>query len=947
MNNRFWFPPLRPSFSFGISYKRLLGLLALLICSQVSVPALIIQDLRCDYLKDPLGIDVPDPRLSWVLESSKTNARDEHQRAYQILVASSPRALEESAADLWNSGRVGSDQSIQIPYGGRPLVSGQQCFWKVRVWDQAGKISVWSQPSRWTMGLLKASDWHAKWIGLDEPNNEPEDRRLPARLLRREFDVAKPVRRATAYVCGLGLFEFYLNGARMGNHVLSPGLTDYTKRAFYVTFDATPQMRLGTNAVGVMLGNGRFYAPRSKIPTATVSYGFPKLLFQMRVEYADGTSSELVSDASWKLTTDGPIRANSEYDGEVYDARKEMPGWAEAGFDDSIWQTAQLVSGCDGRSAQGKAGPSNVGIGCRLAAQMIDPIRVVTNLQPVAITNPKPGVYIFDMGQNMVGWCRLKVAGPVGTEITLCHAEALKSDGTLYLDNIRSAKVTDTYILKGAGEEFYEPRFTYHGFRYVEMKGFPGKPSLAAIEGRVVHDDLRSTGDFVCSNPHLNQIYQNIRWGLRGNYRSIPTDCPQRDERQGWLGDRSAESKGETYLFDTAALYTKWLQDMVDAQKPEGSVPDVCPAYWPIYSDNVTWPSSTVIIPSALYEQFGDATVVASHYASAKKWMQYMTSFITNGIISRDTYGDWCVPPEDPKLIHSNDPARKTDKGLLATAYFYLDAKRMQGYARLLRKTEDASYFTDLAETLKRAFNTKFFNNSTGYYDNGSQTSCVLPLAFGLVPEGERERVFAHLVKSITEGTQGHIGTGLVGGQWLMRVLSDNGRPDLAYSIAAQTTYPSWGYMVEQGATTIWELWNGNTADPAMNSGNHVMLVGDLGIWLFEYVGGFRPDPEEPGFKHISLRPEAVGDLRFVRATHESPYGLISSEWSRQNQRFKWAISIPCNTTATVCVPAKNFHKVTESGKPAVKARKVSFVRMDQGHAIFTVGSGHYLFESR
>ncbi len=551
------------------------------------------------------------------------------------------------------------------------------------------------------------------------------------------------------------------------------------------------------------------------------------------------------------------------------------------------------------------------------------------------------------MGQNMVGWCRLKVSGPRGTEVRLRHAETLKPDGTLYLDNIRSAKVTDTYTLKGRGTEVYEPRFTYHGFRFVEMTGYPGKPELSSLEGQVVHDDLQTAGEFACSNPLLNRIYRNIVWGVSGNYRSIPTDCPQRDERQGWLGDRSAECKGETYLFDTAALYAKWLQDMADAQKPNGSVSDVCPAFWPIYSDNVTWPSSTVIIPGALREQYADERIIATHYDSAKKWMDYMGGFIRDGIIARDSYGDWCVPPEDPKLIHSNDPKRRTDKALLATAYFYHDAQLMARYATLLGKTEDARHFTELAEKLKAAFNAKFFRADTGQYDNGSQTSCVLPLAFGLVPDGERERVFRHLVSKITDETQDHIGTGLIGGQWLMRVLTAGGRADLAYTIASQKTYPSWGYMVEKGATTIWELWNGDTADPAMNSGNHVMLVGDLGIWLYESLAGIKPDPAQPAFKHILMRPEPVGDLQSVKATHHSPYGLIASDWQKQSGVFRWNITVPANTTATVYVPAKTAESVTESGKSVARALGVKLLRLENDRAVLSVGAGTYRFESK
>jgi alpha-L-rhamnosidase len=1041
-----------------------------------------------------MGIDVLQPRLSWVLEPVKHASRGQFQSAYQILVASSEALLSNDRGDLWDSGRVSSGQSIQVAYAGRPLSSLQQCFWKVRVWDKDGRGSNWSPIAGWSMGLLRPDDWHGSWVGLDgadpeskvtgtswiwfpegHPEKEapvatryfrrafelpsgrslksarwlvagddqftafvngtrvgsgasfksassfdvlgllhpgrnvlaaavenkgehpspagflslleiqfqegnslllptdetwqssaeeftgwynpayddstwlparklgpvgmepwgdvagPEERRLPARWLRKEFPVERKVRRATAYVSGLGLSELYINGKRMGDAVLSPGLTEYPQRVYYVTHDITRQLKRGQNALGVVLGNGRFFAPRGKVPTETRSFGFPKLLFEMRIEYEDGSTAMVVSDSTWKITDHGPIRANNEYDGEEYDARMEMPGWNLQGYDDSNWQPARTVSAPAGQ----------------LASEMTPPLRVMDTLKPVSMTQPRPGVFVFDLGQNLVGWCRLHVSGPRGTTVSLRHAETLKPDGTLYLDNLRSARVTDTYILSGKRTEVYEPRFTYHGFRYVEVTGYPGRPNLSTIEGRVVHDALEAVGDFACSDVLLNRIYQNIRWGVCGNYRSIPTDCPQRDERQGWLGDRSAESKGETYLFNTAPLYTKWLQDMADAQRDSGSVSDVCPAYWPLYSDNVTWPSSTVIIPEALREQCADEVVVRSHYESAKRWMNYMERFVTNGIIARDSYGDWCVPPEDPKLIHSGDPARKTAPALLATAYFFHDATLMAREAERLQKMEDARHFTELAENLKAGLNRKFLDEGAGQYDNGSQTSCVLPLAFGLVPEPQRVRIFQHLLAKIRDESHGHIGTGLIGGQWLMRVLSDNGRADVAYGIATQRTYPSWGYMIEKGATTIWELWNGDTADPSMNSGNHVMLVGDLGIWLFEYLAGIKADPNQPGFKHIIMHPEPVGDLKFVRAAHYSPFGWIVSDWTRDRAGLHWHITVPENTTATVYVPARDADSVTEGNRDAFGAPGVRFVGMKDGRAVFEVGSGDYKFQSR
>jgi alpha-L-rhamnosidase len=1056
-------------------------------------------DLRCEYLADPLGIDVLQPRLSWVLEANQS-VRGQYQTAWQVLVSSSSAQLAHDYGDLWDSGKVAGDQSIQVAYHGVDLQSRQECYWKVRVWDKDGKVSHWSAPATWSMGLLRSADWHGQWIGLDEnraatlvegtywiwfpeghpekgapvgtrffrlafdlpaekkiksarwliaadnqfvafangkqigmgssykgakpldlvpvlhsgrnvlavratntgseanpagllsrieiqfesgeplvlitddtwsasaeefagwntaafedstwlpamklglagmePWGEvagPEDCRLPARWLRKEFEVEPKLVRATAYYSGQGASELYLDGIKVSDDVLSPALSDYSKRVYYVTRDLTSQLRAGRHALGVVLGNGRFFAPRGRVPTGTQSYGAPKLLFELRLDYADGSCAVVVSDRSWKLTADGPIRANNEYDGEEFDARMDLGPWSRPGYDDHAWTSAQVLEAPAGA----------------LASQKIPPIRVTETMEPISVklvqssSTNGPATYIYDFGQNLVGWCRLRISGPAGPQVALRHAETLKPDGTLYVDNLRSARATDTYILDGRSNQIYEPRFTYHGFRFVELSGYPGKPGLHALQGRVVHDDLDRAGQFECSNPLLNRIYQNVMWGVRGNYRSIPTDCPQRDERQGWLGDRSAESRGETYLFNTAALYAKWLQDMADAQKPAGSVPDVCPPYWPIYSDNVTWPSSSIIIPGTLYDQFGDRTVVQNHYESARLWMQYMRRFVTNGIISKDSYGDWCVPPEDPQLIHSKDPARKTDPALIATAYFYKDALLMRRYALLLCRNADAQMFGDWAVELNSAFNSKFYRQDLGQYDNGTQTSCVLPLAFGLVPESERRRVFDHLVEKITHDCNNHIGTGLIGGQWLMQVLTENGRPDLAYILASQKTYPSWGYMVEKGATTIWELWNGDTADPAMNSGNHVMLVGDLITWLYEDLAGIKPDPEHPAFKHLIMRPEPTGDLSYVKASHNSAFGAVLSDWRRRENTFTWNVTVPVNCSATLWIPASAPEAVLESGRPISRAAGLHYLRVEKGRVLIVAGSGRYHFESR
>ena len=817
--------------------------------------------------------------------------------------------------------------AVKIEFeSGEPLLyqSGNQWRAIAKVedgWEKPGYLdSAWQAAKE--LGAYGMAPWkEAGYIGAH---------RLPARMLRKEFAVDKKVRRANVYFSGQGTSELYLNGAKVGDAVLSPGLTDYDKHVLYVTYDVTKQLAQGKNAIGIMLGNGRYYAPRIDIPIRTRDFGYPKANLQLNVEYEDGSRLSVASDESWKLSVNGPIRANNEYDGEEYDARRELAGWSRAGFDDSKWEAAQTVGA-----------PAGL-----LSAQMAEPLRVTETLKPLSVKQLKPGVYIYDMGQNLVGWCRLRVNGPKGTQVTLRHAETLEPDGSLYIDNLRSAKATDVYTLKGGGPEVWEPRFTYHGFRYVEVTGFPGEPLAAALEGRVVHDDMDRAGEFTSSSDMLNKIHHNMFWGIRGNYRSIPTDCPQRDERQDWLGDRGQVSRSESYMFDVAAFYSKWMTDLEDSQRPSGSIPDVSPNYWPLYNDDLTWPGTIVFVHGMLYDQYADKRVLGRGYDAMKKWIDYEKTFVKEGLISKDQYADWCVPPEDPKLIHSLDPARVTDKTLIATSYYYELLRQMSRYARILDKPADAAEFDRLSAAVKDVFQRRFFKLESRMYDNGTQTSSVLPLYFGMVPEDFRPAVVETLVRNIEQKSDGHVGTGLVGAQWLMRTLSDNGQADLAYKIATQKTYPGWGYMVEQGATTVWELWNGNTADPAMNSGNHVMQIGDLAVWMYEYLAGIRADPENPGFRHAIIRPYPAGDLTFVKGTHKTMYGALSSSWKRAQGQFTLDITVPANTTATVWVPAKDAAAVTESGRNPAEVKGVKFVKSEAGSAVFEVESGAYTFKS-
>jgi alpha-L-rhamnosidase len=895
-----------------------------------SVGGLHPYNLRCERLLDPLSIDKQNPHLSWISQSQQ---RAQKQTTYQILVASNMENLNANNGDLWDSKKVASDQSYAVIYSGKQLTSGTDCFWKVKTWDKNGKESEWSQPAHWSMGLLLKNDWKGQWIGLDttigKDDAKSEFRRLSARFLRKEFKTTKTIKRAVAYVCGLGLFELYVNGQKIGDQVLIPALSEYNKRAYYITFDITSKLKHGKNALGVILGNGRFFAPRNK---NTTTYGFPKLLLQLNIEYIDGSTESIVSDQSWKLTADGPIVANNEYDGEEYDATKELTGWDAPGFDDSNWMKPDVV----------KPGSP------KICSQMTEPIKVMETIKPVSVKEVKPGVFIFDMGQNMVGWVSMKVQGEKGRTVTLRFAETLQSDGTLNLANIRLAQVTDIYTLKGKGTEAFEPRFTYHGFRFVEMKGFPGNLDLSTIEGKVVYDNMQTLGLITTSNETINTIYKNAYWGIRGNYRSIPTDCPQRDERQGWLGDRAIGSKGESYIFDNAKLYAKWLQDIDDAQRKDGSIPNVAPTYWKLYDDNVTWPGTYLIIANMLYAQYGNVEPIRKHYDSMRKWVLYMkNNYLKEGILIKDVHGDWCMPPENPLLIHSQDPQRQTSGEILSTTYYCHMLWLMQRFAYILGKPEDVQEYQSLAESVKAAYNHKFFNAELNQYGNNTVTANTLSLAFDLVPDNQKEAVFQNVVDKTLGDFRGHISTGLVGTQWISRIFTQYGRAEITYRLATNTDYPSWGYMAKKGATTIWELWNGDTADSFMNSGNHVMLLGDLIIWFYENLAGIKSDEEYPGFKNIIMKPTITGDLKFVKASYQSTYGEIKSEWDIRSGQFVWNVSIPANATATVYLPIESESDAKEGGLLASSAEGVKFLKMENRSAVFEVGSGSYSFSSK
>jgi len=905
-----------------MNFKTYIAIISIFLLPLKQAAAQIaLQHTTCEMLENPLGIDVQKPRFAWYITAKERNVL---QTAYQVLVSSSSEKLAANDGDLWDSQKVNSSESIHVTYNGKALKSREKAYWKVKIWTNAGQ-SEWSSDNSFSMGLLFYKDWPKGWIGFDRAfpwDNIKTDSRLSARYYRKEFQSTKNIKSATVSIIGLGLYELYINGRKVGEDVLSPSATDYTKNVKYNTYDVTNDLRNGKNAIGTVLGSGRFFAMRQHSkPYKIKTFGFPKVLLNLHIEFTDGTSSNIDTDESWRGTANGPIRSNNEYDGEDYDATKEMPGWNAVGFDDSKWLKAEFVQEPTGT----------------IEAQMNENMRVMQTLKPVSISKISGNRYILDMGQNMVGWLQINVKGQKGGQVKLRFAESLQNNGELFTANLRDAKCTDTYTFGGKIEETWQPTFSYRGFRYVEISGLNYAPSTKDFSGKMIYDNMKTVGNFETSNALLNQIFKNAWWGIAGNYKGIPIDCPQRNERQPWLGDRGAVALGESFLFDNGRFYTKWLEDIRNAQKEDGAIPDVAPAFWRYYSDNMTWPGTFLLIADMVYKQTGDVNALRDNYPAMKKWLAYMSDrYLEDGILTKDSYGDWCMPPVTIEAGRGKSADKKYPSALLSTAYYFHFMQMMMEFSHILQQQSDYNDFQKQAETLKAAFNKKYYN-SKGYYADNALTDNIIPLYFGLVPDNKTDLVFKNIVFTVEVTNKGHLSNGLVGVQWLMRCLNDYGRPDLAFTIATQKTYPGWGYMIENGATTIWELWNGNTADPKMNSQNHVMMLGDLLIWYYENLAGIKSD--QPAFKTVIMKPEMVAGLDKVNADFISPYGKIKSQYSRTTKEFNWQISIPPNTRATIYIPAEKRTQVAEKG-----IRDIKFIKMEKDRAVFEIGSGDYAF---
>ncbi len=1055
----------------------------LLLSAIVSAPAsaAVVENLRCEYKVAPIGIDVPNPRLSWQWGDEGAWRK---QGAYQVLVASSPEKLAQGIGDLWDTKKVVSDEPVAA-YAGRALLTHQRCYWKVRVWEEIGSSSPWSEIASWTMGLTNQKEWTAQWIGCDraepigidgkapplsvsvrdaqwicgpdgnngtapagkryfareveipagakiknaalhaagdnlfavsvngkqvaqgedwrhtipadvtkllvpgknillgmvdnlaekgpnsqgpmglfvsldvdledgkritvlsdkswktarDPNEDAEKwtdskelgkngaepwgkvrasgvaEYLPATYLRRAFKLEQVPVRAVVYATAHGAYELHLNGQRVGDEYFAPGFTNYEKRALFRTYDVTKLLKTGDNALGAILGDGWFRGNLSIL--GQNRYGSKTRLYaQLHMFFANGDRGVLVTDGEWKAGF-GPILESDMQAGETYDARREIKGWNEAGFDDSKWFKPETVVSFAETTKL-------------IAAHAGPPVRAQSEIKPIAISEPKPGLYVFNMGQNFAGWARLKVQAKAGTVITMRFGEMLNPDNTVYRENLRSARAIDTYVCKGAGLETWEPHFTYHGFQYVEVEGLPQKPTTDAITGIVVHSDLEQTGKFECSNPLFNKIWSNVLWGQKSNYFDIPTDCPQRDERLGWTGDTQVFVRTGAYNQDVNAFFTKWMDDLVDEQGADGDFPNMAPSLHGGWSPG--WADAGIIVPWTMYQVYGDKRLLEKHYDAIEKHVTYYQSHAPNFIVPDAGFGDWLAIGSD------------TPKRLIYLAYFAHSAKLLSNISAVVDKKVNADKYQKLFEDVRKEFQSKFVAPD-GKIGNGSQTGYLMALRFDLLTPEQRVKAADLLVKDI-EAHNGHLTTGFLGVNLLLPTLTDIGRTDVAYKMMSNTTFPSWGYSIEQGATTMWERWNSYTKNDgfgpvSMNSFNHY-AYGSCGEWLYRTVLGI--DALEPGFKKIIIKPEPGPGLTWARGSYNSLRGPIRTSWKIEGGKLQLDATIPTNSTAEIHVPSPNAAAVTSNGRPAAQMRGLKLLREEKGFTVFSAEPGSYSF---
>ena len=890
--------------------------------------------MKCENKINPIGIDISDPHFSWNLESDQ---RDIYQSAYHILVSSSLDELNDNNGDIWDSKKINSNQSIQIEYEGKELLSEMKYYWKIRVWDEDGVVSKWSESSSWEMGLMNQSDWIAKWINDGEKtaeNNKELYEDDPAPLFRRDFNLEKEIKKARLYITGVGYYEATINGERVGNHYLDPGWTDYKLRVLYSTYDVSNLIKNGGNSIGVTLGNG-WYNP---LPMEMWGYlnlrehlsiGRPQFIAQLNIEFADGTNQTIISNEEWK-TTNGPIIRNNIYLGEVYDARKEIKNWDIFGFDDSKWKSAKI--------SEEKLG--------KLQAQNQPPIKITGKLKAVKIAESKPDTYIIDMGQNFAGWIKLKVEAPKGTEIKLRYGELLYEDGSLNVMTSVAGQIkgnnldgtprggefspdtawqSDTYITSGKGIEYYAPRFTFHSFRYVEITGYPGEPQLDAIEGLRLSSDLEKTGSFECSNEVFNNIQKITEWTFLSNVFSVQSDCPHR-ERFGYGGDITTTSDAFIYNFNMSDFYTKVVRDFQEAARSDGKFTDTAP-FVGIQYCGIGWALAHPLLLLELYQYYGDISLIENQYETARMWFELVIS--ENDLIIKQGLSDHesLIPTPAPEMV---------------TPLYYKSAVMMSELAEIMDRKEDAERYENLSKEIEKAYLEKFHEKGKGKFAPYTQASQSFALYTGLTPANETKEAVSELI-DIIRNQEGHLNTGIYGTKYSLDVLSKYGHAETASNMVSQKGFPGWENMLTHDATTLWEHWD---YSDNIYSHNHPMF-GSVSEWFYKWLAGIQPDPSAVGFDKIIIQPQIVSDVTWVKAHYNSAHGKIVSEWKRDENSFNLDITIPVNSTALVYIPTVDMGEIKESGTEISKIEKIKLIRMENECTVFSVGSGNYSFKSQ
>jgi alpha-L-rhamnosidase len=894
-----------------------------------------VYSLKCEDKDYPLGVDNQQPHLGWMLSS---NQRDCLQTGYRVLVAADSSQLQKNNGNIWDSGKVLSDQSIQVEFAGKRLSSVTTYYWKVLVWDNHGNVSGWSKPAKWQMGLLNAADWKgAQWIGYNKmPDSlrivpaidNPGDGRwnkgndiLP--LLRKDFKINKQVKKATVFITGLGQFELSLNGKKIGDHFLDPGWTQYTQHALYVTFDITRQLKTGDNVFGIMLGNGFYYVPGDRYHKLKSAYGYPKMICRTVIEYTDGTTGNIISDNSWKAAP-GPVTFSSIYGGEDYDARLAQQGWDAPGFNDHNFKPAVIVNGPP-----------------LLESQQEEPLKILDRFAVKKLTQPKPGVWVYDMGQNASAIPFIKIKGKRGSVVKITPAELLDDNG-MALQAAVGAPVYFNYTLNGKGDEAWHPRFMYYGFRYIQVEGAApdkeqntaGLPVIIDLKSLHTRNAATTIGTFNCSNNLFNKTFKLIDWAIKSNTVSVFTDCPHR-EKLGWLEEAHLVGSSIRYNYDIATLCKKVIRDMMHSQTSDGLIPDVAPEYVQFgggFRDSPEWGSNGVIMPWYVYQWYGDKQVLVESYDMMTRYVAYLEKKSKNHILYFGL-GDWYdLGPRDL------GPSQLTPGGITSTAIYYYDLTLISKIATILGKEADAKKYEALSLLVKKVYNDTFFNKQTYQYGTGSQTANAISIFMGLVDEADKPKVLTNLVNDIRKHNNG-ITAGDIGYRYLLRVLDEAGRSDVIFDMNNRSDVPGYGYQIAHGATSLTESWQGNR----ISSNNHFML-GHLMEWFYSGLGGISSDTGSTAFKHIIIRPEPVGDVKHVKVKFLSPYGTIANEWTKTDQLFVMNLVIPANTQSTIYLPAKTSSVIKEAGRNVKDSNNIKFIKFENGKAVLEVGAGKYSF---